>query len=93
MVNIKSGKQSNIWLTCCKEELYQLRYSIGIDKNVHGWIVFSTEDFTGSTGYMNSFFLHTLLIFDIKKITRDVEKHLINTHTGNMLCSHVRFCS
>ena len=62
MVNIKSGKQSNIWLTCCKEELYQLRYSIGIDKNVHGWIVFSTEDFAVT---VDSFFQSHTVVLDI----------------------------
>jgi hypothetical protein len=30
------------------EELY-LWHSIGVDEDVHGWIVLSTEDLTGST--------------------------------------------
>ena len=32
------------------EELDQLWYRIGIDEDVHGWIAFSTKDFTSSTG-------------------------------------------
>ena len=60
MVSIKSGKQFNIWLT--KWELYQLWYSI--DEDVHGKIVFTTKDFTGSTGRSDFLISSTLLIPD-----------------------------
>jgi hypothetical protein len=43
------------------EELYHLWYSI--DEDAHGWIAFSTEDFTGITGCSGSLF--PMLIPDI----------------------------
>jgi hypothetical protein len=41
------------------EELYQLWHSIGVDEDVHGWIVLSTEDFTGSMCYIDFFIFST----------------------------------
>ena len=45
------------------EELYHLWYSL--DEDAHGWIVFSTENFTGSMGFSG-----------FTDITRGGEKHL-----------------
>ena len=35
------------------EELHKLRYNIGIDEDVNGWITFSAQDFTCSMGCCN----------------------------------------
>jgi hypothetical protein len=48
LVKNKEINQTLRLLADMTEELYHLWYSI--DEDAHGWIAFSTEDFTGSTG-------------------------------------------